>query len=108
MTDPDAPAPSPWSFLRLNSFRAKFLIVVGGAVLFDLLVGGGVALWNVNRLSRDATKQIESGLTKASQEYLQNYIETTALRADLLFDRMHSEVAALAGSMQTRARPRRP
>ena len=101
MTDPDAPAPSPWSFLRLNSFRAKFLIVVGGAVLFDLLVGGGVALWNVNRLSRDATRQIESGLTKASQEYLQNYIETTALRADLLFDRMHSEVAALAGFMQT-------
>ncbi|TIM80409.1 MAG: hypothetical protein E5Y59_26675, partial [Mesorhizobium sp.] len=68
--------------------------------LFDLLVGGSVALWNVNRLSRDATYQIESGLTKASQEYLQNYIETTALRADLLFDQMHSEVTALAGSMQ--------
>ncbi|WP_394885800.1 SpoIIE family protein phosphatase (plasmid) [Mesorhizobium sp. AaZ16] len=76
------------------------MIVVGGAVLFDLLVGGSVALWNVNRLSRDATHQIESGLTKASQEYLQNYIETTGLRADLLFDQMHSEVTALAGSMQ--------
>lgn len=100
MTDLDATPPRPGPVFRLNSFRAKFLIVVGGAVLFDLLVGGGVALWNVNRLSRDATRQIESGLTKASQEYLQNYIETTALRADLLFDRMHSEVTALAGSMQ--------
>jgi sigma-B regulation protein RsbU (phosphoserine phosphatase) len=90
----------PWPVFRLSSFRAKFLIVVGGAVLFDLLVGGSVALWNVNRLSSDATHQIESGLTKASQEYLQNYIETTALRADLLFDQMHSEVTALAGSMQ--------
>ncbi|MER9407060.1 SpoIIE family protein phosphatase [Mesorhizobium caraganae] len=100
MTDLDATPPRPWPVLLLNSFRAKFLIVVGGAVLFDLLVGGGVALWNVNRLSRDATHQIESGLTKASQEYLQNYIETTALRADLLFGRMHSEVTALAASMQ--------
>lgn len=100
MTDLDATPPRRWPVLRLNSFRAKFLIVVGGAVLFDLLVGGGVALWNVNRLSRDATHQIESGLTKASQEYLQNYIETTALRADLLFGSMHSEVTALAASMQ--------
>jgi phosphoserine phosphatase RsbU/P len=101
MTDSEVPPPKAWSVFGLNSFRAKFMIVVGGAVLFDLLVGGGVALWNVNRLSRDATHQIESGLTKASQEYLQNYIETTALRADLLFDRMHSEVTALAGSIQT-------
>lgn len=100
MSDPYAISPKPWSVFRPNSFRAKFIIVVGGAVLFDLLVGGSVALWNVNRLSRDATYQIESGLTKASQEYLQNYIETTALRADLLFDQMHSEVTALAGSMQ--------
>ena len=64
------------------------------------LVSGGVALWNVNRLSRDATGEIEHGLTKASQEYLQNYIETTALRADLVLDRVHSEVTALALSMQ--------
>ncbi|TIO07290.1 MAG: HAMP domain-containing protein [Mesorhizobium sp.] len=100
MTDSDVTPPRPWSVFHLNSFRAKFMFIVGGAVLFDLLVGGSVALWNVNRLSRDATQQIESGLTKATQEYLQNYIETTALRADLLFDRMHSEVTALAGSMQ--------
>lgn len=83
-----------------RSFRAKFVLVVGAAVLFDLLLSGSIALWNVNRLSHDATREIENGLTKASQEYLQNYIETTALRADLLFDRMHSDVTALAGSMQ--------
>ncbi|WP_353646640.1 SpoIIE family protein phosphatase [Mesorhizobium sp. WSM2239] len=101
MNSSELTQPRAWSVFGLNSFRAKFMIVVGGAVLFDLLVGGGVALWNVNRLSRDATTQIERGLTNASQEYLQNYIETTALRADLLFDRMHSEVTALAGTMQT-------
>ncbi|HUD51430.1 SpoIIE family protein phosphatase [Parvibaculum sp.] len=83
-----------------KSFRAKFVLVVGAAVLFDLLLSGSIALWNVNRLSRDATHEIEQGLTKASQEYLQNYIETTALRADLLLDRVFSEVSALAGSMQ--------
>jgi phosphoserine phosphatase RsbU/P len=74
MTKSEIAPPRSWSVFRFNSFRAKFMIVVGGAVLFDLLVSGGVALWNVNRLSRDATHQIESGLTKATQEYLQNYI----------------------------------
>ena len=63
------------------------MLVVGGAVLFDLLVSGGLALWNVNRLSRDATQQVGRGLTKATSEYLQNYIATTADRADLLLDR---------------------
>jgi sigma-B regulation protein RsbU (phosphoserine phosphatase) len=87
--------------LMPKSFRAKFVLVVGAAVLFDLLLSGSIALWNVNRLSHDATNEIEQGLTKASQEYLQNYIETTALRADLLIDRVHSQVSALAASMQT-------
>jgi sigma-B regulation protein RsbU (phosphoserine phosphatase) len=84
-----------------RSFRAKFVIVVGAAVLFDLLLGGSIALWNVGRLSRDATGEIERGLTDANQEYIRNYIETTALRADLILDRVHSEVKALALSMQT-------
>ena len=66
------------------SFRAKFILLVGAAVLFDPLLSGGVALFNVRRLSNDATTEIEAGLTKANQEYLRNYIETTALRADLL------------------------
>jgi sigma-B regulation protein RsbU (phosphoserine phosphatase) len=90
-----------WANLMPKSFRAKFVLVVGAAVLFDLLLSGSIALWNVNRLSRDATHEIEQGLTKASQEYLQNYIETTALRADLLIDRVYSQVSALAASMQT-------
>ena len=84
----------------LRSFRAKFVLVVGGAVLFDLLVSGGLALWNVNRLSRDATQQVGLGLTKATSEYLHNYIETTAERTDLLIDQVHTEVDVLAGSMQ--------
>ncbi len=84
----------------LRSFRAKFVLVVGGAVLFDLLVSGGLALWNVNRLSRDATQQVGLGLTKATGEYLHNYIETTAERTDLLIDQVHTEVDVLAGSMQ--------
>ncbi|MDE1995897.1 MAG: hypothetical protein KGI75_25585, partial [Rhizobiaceae bacterium] len=33
-----------------RSFRAKFMLVVGAAVLFDLLLGGGIAIWNVQRL----------------------------------------------------------
>lgn len=85
----------------LRSFRAKFVLVVGGAVLFDLLISGGIALWNVNRLSNDATQQVGLGLTKATGEYLQKYSETTAERTDLLIDHVHTEVKILAGSMQT-------
>lgn len=90
----------PTSRFGLRSFRAKFLLVVGGAVLFDLLVSGGLALWNVNRLSRDATQEVGLGLTKATSEYLQNYISTTAERTDLLIDQVHTEIDILAGSTQ--------
>jgi sigma-B regulation protein RsbU (phosphoserine phosphatase) len=82
------------------SFRTKFILVVGGALLADLVLAGGLALWNVNRLSTNATQQVGRGLEKATTEYLQNYIDTTVERTDLLLDRYHSEVNALAGSMQ--------
>jgi sigma-B regulation protein RsbU (phosphoserine phosphatase) len=83
------------------SFRTKFILVVGGALLADLVLAGGLALWNVNRLSTNAMQQVGHGLEKATTEYLQNYIDTTVQRTDLLLDRYHSEVTALAGSMQT-------
>lgn len=83
-----------------RSFRAKFIMVVGAAVLFDLLLGGGIAIWNVQRLSRDAAQQVGEGLTEANKEFLQTYIDTTALRADLLLERVHSELDVLANSMQ--------
>jgi sigma-B regulation protein RsbU (phosphoserine phosphatase) len=83
-----------------RSFRAKFIAVVGAAVMFDLLLGGGIAIWNVQRLSRDATEQVGDGLQKAITEYLQNYMGTTAGRTNLLFNEYESEVNALAGSMQ--------
>ena len=59
----------------LRSFRAKFVLVVGGAVLFDLLLSGGLALWNVQKLSRDATSEVGEGLTTANQEYIRSYAE---------------------------------
>ena len=87
--------------LAPKSFRAKFVLVVGGALLFDLLMSGGLTLWNVQRLSYNATQQVGQGLQKATAEYLQNYIDTTAERTDALFERYHSEVGALAASMQS-------
>ncbi|MFD1981448.1 SpoIIE family protein phosphatase [Mesorhizobium newzealandense] len=84
----------------LRSFRAKFMLVVGGAVLFDLLVSGGLALWNVQRLSRDATSEVGEGLTNANQEYIRSYADSTASRVDLLLDRVHADVKVLAGVLQ--------
>ncbi|MDL2410175.1 SpoIIE family protein phosphatase [Rhizobium calliandrae] len=86
--------PSIWSF------RAKFVLVVGGAVLFDLLVSGGLALWNVQRLSRDATSEVGQGLERASQDYIQSYADSTAARVGLLLNQVHSDVKTLAGVLQ--------
>ncbi|MBB6489137.1 sigma-B regulation protein RsbU (phosphoserine phosphatase) [Rhizobium lusitanum] len=86
--------------LGLRSFRAKFLIVVGGAVLFDLMVSGGLALWNVQRLSRNATTEVGQGLEKASQDYIRSYADSTATQVGLLVDQVHSDVKALAGVLQ--------
>ncbi|MFC6486430.1 SpoIIE family protein phosphatase [Nitratireductor sp. GCM10026969] len=93
-------AKSRWSGLSLNSFRAKFILVVGAAVLFDLVLAGGVAIWNVQNLSRDAIRTVRHGLSEASQEYLETYIETTTRRADLLLSQVHAEVTGLANSTQ--------
>lgn len=86
--------------LGLRSFRAKFILVVGGAVLFDLLVTGGLALFNVQRLSRDATTEVGQGLEKANQDYIRSYAETTAARVNLLLNQVHSDVGTLAGVLQ--------
>ncbi|MBX5157970.1 MULTISPECIES: SpoIIE family protein phosphatase [unclassified Rhizobium] len=86
--------------IRLGSFRAKFILVVGGAVLFDLLVSGGLALWNVQRLSRDATLEVGQGLEAASQEYIRTYADSTAAQVSLLLRQVHSDVSTLAGVLQ--------
>lgn len=80
----------------LASFRTKFIALIGSAVLLSLLLGGGVALWNVNKLSDDASQQIETGLSKATEEYLSRYIDMTAQRANLMFARTFDQVIALA------------
>ncbi|WP_172972053.1 SpoIIE family protein phosphatase [Roseibium aquae] len=87
--------------LSRHSFRAKFMLVVGAAVLFDIMLAGGVAIWNVQRLSRDATETVSQGLTEATQEYLNTYIDTTALRTNLLLDQTYSEVEVLGSSLQS-------
>lgn len=101
MTDePAAPPRQRWS-LSPRTFRTKFILVVGSALLFDLLLAGGIALWNVHRLSQNATQHLGRGLEKATSEYLHNYLDTTIEHTNLLLDRYHSEVNVLAGSMQT-------
>ncbi|ASP35454.1 SpoIIE family protein phosphatase [Labrenzia sp. VG12] len=98
---PQEQAPERIGRFSRHSFRAKFIAVVSAAVLFDLMLAGGVAIWNVQRLSKDATQKVETGLTDATEEYLRTYIETTGLRTELLLDQVFSEVEALGSSMQT-------
>jgi sigma-B regulation protein RsbU (phosphoserine phosphatase) len=85
----------PW-----GSFRAKFILVVGGAVLVDLLISGGLALWNVQRLSRDAAEEVGHGLEQASQDYIRTYADSTAAQVSLLLGQVHNDVGVLAGVLQ--------
>lgn len=77
------------------------MLVVGAAMLFDLLLSGGIAIWNVQRLSKNATAHVVAGVTDATEQYLRTYIETTAIRTDLLLDQTFSEAETLAHAMQT-------
>ncbi len=83
-----------------KSFRAKFVLVVGAAVVFDLTLAGSVSIWNMQRLSRDARTEISTGLTQSTEQFLQTYIDATASQADFLLERVHSEVTMLANGMQ--------
>lgn len=97
----DTAASPPMKASILTSFRTKFIALIGAMVLLSLLVSGIVALWNVNKLSRDASAEIESGLTKANEEYLTRYIDMTAQRATLMFNRTFDQVTALAKLSQS-------
>ena len=83
-----------------GSFRAKFVLVVGAAVVFDLALSGGVSIWNMQRLSRDARGEISEGLTQSTEQFLETYIEMTSGQADLLVERVHAELTVLAEGMQ--------
>lgn len=96
----DIPISPPLKGSLLTSFRTKFIALLGGAVLASLLLGGVVALWNVAKLSRDASTEIETGLTKASEGFLESYIDMTAQRADLMFARTFDQVNMLANFTQ--------
>ncbi len=85
----------------VTSFRAKFIALIGSAVLLSLLIGGGIALWNVEKLSQNASAEIESGLSKATEEYLTRYIDMTSQRADLMFARTYDQVNLLAQFSQS-------
>ncbi len=80
----------------LTSFRTKFVALIGAAVLLSLLVSGGVALWNVKQLSRNASIEIEKGLSDAAAEYLTRYIDVTSQRATLMINRTFDQLTMLA------------
>jgi phosphoserine phosphatase RsbU/P len=81
-------------------FRTKFMLVTTIGVLVSLVSSGATALFNVTRLQEDATKEVQSGLSRANDEYLENYIDTTARRVNLLFDQTFAELRTTAAIFQ--------
>ncbi|WP_437816933.1 PP2C family protein-serine/threonine phosphatase [Sorangium sp. So ce1078] len=82
-------------------FRTKFMLVASLGVLIALASSAGTALYNVTRLEQEASAEVYGGLARANDEYLENYIETTALRLDLLFEQTFSELRMTASMFQT-------
>jgi len=87
--------------LRLKTFRRKFILTVGTVVLVSMLVSTALALRNAKLLASNATDEIRKGLTRASEEYLTNYIQTTALRVDAVINQIHAEVTTLGATIQS-------
>ena len=87
--------------LTFGSFRTKFVLVVGAAVVFDLVLSGSVSIWNMQRLSEDARGGISDGLTESTEQFLETYLSMTTAQADLLLEQVHSELTMLANGMQT-------
>lgn len=81
-------------------FRTKFILVAVFSVLLALILSSTVALFNIVKLGEDATTKIEQGLSDASREYLENYIETTSLRINLILKQAFDEVTMLGALMQ--------
>jgi sigma-B regulation protein RsbU (phosphoserine phosphatase) len=95
------PVYNPLKKLQPKTFRSKFILTVGTVVLISMLVSTALALRNAKLLASDATDEIRKGLTRASQEYLTNYIQTTALRVDAVINQIHAELTMLAATMQS-------
>ena len=83
-----------------TSFRTKFILVAGCGVLAGLLLSGAVSLFNFRNLGETASNKIEQGLNAASDEYLQNYIQTTSVRTMLMLNHAFSDLRILGDFMQ--------
>ncbi len=81
-------------------FKTKFILFAVVSVLLALALSSTVALLNITKLGEDAAGKIEQGLSEASKEYLENYIETTSLRISLILEQAFDEVRTLGALMQ--------
>lgn len=81
-------------------FRTKFMVVTTIGVLVALVSSGATALFNVTRLQKDASEEIQSGLSRANEEYLEKYIDTTALGVNQLFEQSFAELRTTASICQ--------
>lgn len=84
-----------------SSFRTKFIAVAGVSVLIGLVLSSGVAVRSVVRLGDEASGVVEYGLTVANQEYLDNYLETTEGRINLILNFGFGRLDILHSMFQT-------
>jgi PAS domain S-box-containing protein len=83
-----------------NSFPIKILLVSLGGVLFSILLSSLVFFLGMDKLTKDASAEIEYGLSAASQQHLERQIEGTAERINLWMGHAQADLRILADITQ--------
>lgn len=83
-----------------SRFRTKFILVAFFGVFVGLGASALVALYGVRSLGREATREVETGLGKATREYLTNHVIDAALRTSSMLARPRTDLEIAAGIAQ--------
>lgn len=100
MSDSSAPS-GLLARLTPRSVRAKFSLLVGGALVLVFALSAHVVGESIDKLGKRASDSAQSGMDEISKEYLSNYTKSMATRQDAVLDNLVHQLNVSSGLMQT-------
>ncbi len=85
---------------RLNKFNTKFLLVTGVSVVLGAVLNVMVAQTGLVQLSDSSRREIESGLTTATKEYLTNHLNDKVKYTDYQLGHTEKDIETLSAVVQ--------
>jgi len=86
---------------RFKQFNTKFILVTGVSVLLGASLNMLVARQGINKLSGEATREIEAGLNVANHEYLTNHLRDTVQHVNSSFQHAIADLEIVSDIGQT-------